>query len=327
MPPEAPISAPAESSRIDLSIIIVSYNTRELLARCITSVVENTAGISYRIYVVDNASSDGSAEMVRARYPEVILEKNRENLGFAQANSQVMGKIDSRYVVLLNSDTACPPGSRVLERMVGHLDAHPEIGALGPRIVYPDGRIQLHCARSFPTLWTVFCMFSSLAQRFPNNRFTGGYLMSYWDHKTSREVDLLLGACMMVREEVIEQVGPLDGQFFLGGEDVDWCRRIKDAGWKIYYLSDLTLEHEGGASKALLPVHESTETHKAWFLYFRKHHGLAYAVAGRLITAGFLLFWVSFYSIRYAFTPGQREALAQTIKIRVELLTWCLSGR
>lgn len=322
-------SHPAEreaAGAVDLAVIIVSYNTRDILEACLASIRASGGGVRLQTYVVDNASRDGSAAMVREKFPEVDLRENTENVGFARANSQVLNAVRSRYALLLNSDTSLPPGSRLFEAMVRFMDDHPDIGALGPRIVFPDGSIQLHCARSFPTLWTTFCQLSTLAQRFPQNRLTGRYLMSWWDHESARDVDVLLGACMLVRGEVIATVGGLDDQFFLGGEDVDWCRRIKKAGWKVHYNPDFTIVHHGGASKAEMAVHESRETHIAYYKYFRKHYGLAYAAAARTLTGLFLAFWIGIYGLQYALRPGERARLRAAIRMRRDILAWCVSG-
>jgi len=321
-------SRPASGEKpVALSIVIVSYNTREILRQCLASVLSQTRGISYRVYVVDNASRDGSAEMVRRDFPDVILEANRENVGFARANNQALRKIESRYALLLNSDTELFPGTDVLKIMVDFLDRRPEIGALGPKIVFEDGTIQLHCARSLPNLWTTFCELSTLARRFPRSRITGNYLMSWWDHESSREVDCLLGACMMVRREVLDRVGLLDEDFFLGGEDADWCLRIKRAGWKVYYQPEVVILHYGGASKDQMDEHEGKERHIAYWKYFRKHHGPAYALASRGMTAILSLAWVVIYTLQRPFRPSRRKVLKSVAEVYSGIFAWCLTGR
>lgn len=323
-----PEGRPAQGGKpADLSVVIVSYNTREILRQCLASVLSQTRGISCRVHVVDNASRDGSADMVRRDFPDVVLEANRENVGFARANNQVLKRIDSRYALLLNSDTKLFPDSDALTAMVRFLDGHPDIGALGPKIVFENGTIQLHGARSLPTLWTAFCEITSLARRFPRNRLTGKYLMSWWDHESPREVDCLLGACMMVRREVLERVGLLDEDFFLGGEDADWCLRIKRASWKVYYEPAISILHYGGASKDQMEEHEGKERHIAYWKYFLKHHGLAYALAYRAMTAVLSLAWVVIYTLQKPFRPTRRNALDSLVDVYAKVFLWCLTGR
>jgi len=286
-----------------------------------------TKGIAFRVYVVDNASRDGSADMVRLKFPEVDLRANAENVGFSRANNQVLAGIDARYALLLNSDTKIFPGSHALEAMVAFMDAHPEVGALGPKILFEDGTIQLHCARRFPDLWTSFCQLTTLARRFPGNRLTGKYLMSWWDHEDAREVECLLGACMMVRREVLDRVGLLDEAFFLGGEDNDWCLRIGRGGWKVFYLPEIAILHIGGASKDQMEEHEGKELHIAYWKYFRKHHGRAYALAWRMMTASLALAWIVVYASQMPFRAARRGALKSQVNIYSDIFVWCLTGR
>jgi GT2 family glycosyltransferase len=334
---------------LDLTVIIVSYNTRALLSECLASVFSETTEVSraagaradidappgpkrgkdiaFHVAVVDNASRDGSAAMVRREFPDVELVENAENTGFARANNQILTRLRSRHAVILNSDTKILPGSRALEAMVAWMDAHPDVGALGPKIVFEDGTIQLHCARSLPSLWTSFCQLTTLARRFPGNRLTGKYLLSFWDHESPREVECLLGACMMVRREVVEQVGALDEDFFLGGEDADWCVRIERAGWKVFYEPAFTILHYGGRSKDQMEEHEGKELHIAYYKYFRKHHGAAYAGAFRLMTALLSLGLVGVYALQMPFRPRIRDGLRTLVGAYSNIFRWCLTGR
>ncbi len=325
--PTTPRDLPSATGPTDLAVVIVSYNTRDLLEECIASVLAETKAIACHVFVVDNASRDGSAEMVQRKFPEVSLRANAENLGFSRANNQALAGIDARYAVLLNSDTKIFPGSRALEAMVAFMDAHPDVGALGPKILFEDGSIQLHCARSLPGLWASFCQLTTLARRFPHNRLTGGYLMSWWDHEDAREVECLLGACMMVPREVLERVGPLDGDFFLGGEDADWCLRIRRAGWKVYYNPEIAILHHGGASKNQMEEHEGKPLHIGYWKYFRKHHGPVYALAWRMMTATLSLAWVVIYTLQMPFRASRREAMKKLMGVYSSIFLWCLTGR
>jgi len=325
--PTSPRNVWENPGPLDLAVVIVSYNTRDILEACLTSVLAETKGIAFRVYVVDNASRDKSADMVRRKFPEVTLRENMENLGFSKANNLVLAGIEARYAMLLNSDTKILPGSHALEAMVAFMDARPEVGALGPKILFEDGTIQLHCARRFPDLWTSFCQLTTLARRFPGNRLTGRYLMSWWDHEDAREVECLLGACMMVRREVLERVGLLDEAFFLGGEDNDWCMRIGRDGWKVFYNPEIAILHIGGASKNQMQEHEGKELHIGYWKYFRKHHGLAYALAWRMMTASLALALIVIYALQMPFRAARRGALKTLVDVYSDILVWCLTGR
>lgn len=271
----------------DLSIIIVSWNTRDLLRACLKSIYAQRSGLDFEVFVIDNASRDGSPQMVRRDFPKVQLFKNAENLGFARACNQGLRRAQGCYVVLLNPDT------RLLDDAFGHmvafLDKHPDIGALGPRIVDADGSVDVRCARRLPTLAGEFFEKTRLDRRYPHSRLFGRYLMTYWDHNDSRDVEALSGACLMVRREALEQVGGLDEGFFMYGEDIDWCYRIRQAGWRVFYYSDAQIMHLGSQSTNL--VYEDMGIEALWSLnrFFQKHYGLTYAVAHRFLIASISL--------------------------------------
>ena len=256
--------------RLDLSISIVNWNTKDLLRDCLKSIYENTHGIDYEIFVADNASTDGSSEMVEREFPQVKLIKNKENVGFAKANNQIIKESRANFVLLLNPDTVILDNA--IGKMVRFMWSHSEVGAVGPKLLNPDGTIQFVCGRSFPTLSAVFFEKSLLSTLFPHNRITGKYYMGYWNHDDTREVDLLSGACMMVRRQTINEVGLMDEQFFMYGEDVDWCYRIKQAGWKIYLLADAQVTHLGGQSVEVLDDRGRVASYQSMQKYFRKYY-------------------------------------------------------
>jgi hypothetical protein len=232
---------------MNLSIIIVNWNTRDLLAQCLKSIVnvQTFKRLNVQTFVIDNASTDGSAAMVRERFPWVQLIENRENVGFARANNQAVERCRGHYVLLLNSDTEVAP--RALESMVAFMDAHPEAGACGPRLLNGDGSLQPSChpmltpGREF---WRL--MFLDRLWR----RAT--YPMARWDTHTPRQVEVIKGACLMLRREVLDQVGVLDTRYFIYTEEVDLCYRIAQAGWRLYWVPEaLVVHYEAGSTRQI----------------------------------------------------------------------------
>ena len=267
---------------MDLSIAIVSWNTRELLDQCLQSVFDTVEGIEVEAIVVDNASTDGSADMVAAKYPDVKLLRNRVNLGFAGACNTALQHSTGRYYLLLNSDTIVLGDA--LRSLMEFMDSHPEAGAAGSKHLNADGSLQRSCRR-FPDLLTELYDALYLSKLFPKSRIFGSYSMSYWDFDETREVDFAGGSCLMVRREAIEEVGPLDEGYFMYTEEADWCYRLWQSGWKVYYYPGAQVIHLGGqsANRYGSDIHLHLYTSRNRFIY--KHYGKAQAVAHRLIIA------------------------------------------
>ncbi len=240
-------------SRLDLAIVIVSWNVRELLAACLESLDFQIPNSKFQIVVVDNASADGSAEMVASRFPHVRLIANRHNPGFAGGNNQAMRAVtihDShlpRYVLLLNPDTLARAGA--IEALVNFMDSAPQAGACGARLVYGDGSFQ-HSAFGFPGLAQIALDFWPLHRRLLDSRLNGRYPRRLYAAGEPFEVDHPLGAALMARTEAIAQVGLMDDGFHMYCEEIDWCWRIKRAGWKIYCVPRAEIVHYGGQSTA-----------------------------------------------------------------------------
>jgi len=310
----------------DLSVIIVNWNAKELLAACLESLFADQEGVTVELFVVDNASSDGSVEMVQRDFPEVILIANRENLGFARAANQAIRHSRGRYILLLNPDTLVM--KQALLRMVRFLDHQPLVGALGAKILTPNGNIDFRGGRHFPTPLTEFFDQARISKVFPTSRILGRYLMGYWDHKDSREVDLLSGACMMVRSETIDEVGPLDEEFFLYGEDVEWCYRIKRAGWKIFYYAEAQIIHLGGGSTKGYPESLGIEQLRSINLFFKKSYGLLDPWLHRLLILLVTLAKEAFFLGRFLVTrgEGEREKMRKKIGLHCQVLKWVLGG-
>jgi GT2 family glycosyltransferase len=258
---------------IDLSVVIVSWNVRALLERCLSSLVDSTKRDELRceITVVDNASTDGSPGLVRQRFPDVKLIVSESNLGFAKANNVGIAHSSGRHILLLNPDTEVIGAA--LTTMVAYMDSHPHVGALGPKLLFPDGTVQ-PSRRRFPTLATAFLESTVLQQWSPHNSALERYYMRDQSDDAEQDVDWLVGACLLIRRQAWEQVGSLDESFFMYSEELDWCRRLKAAGWRVVYLPSASVMHyEGQSSIQVVPArHIYFQGSKVF--YFRKHHGV-----------------------------------------------------
>jgi GT2 family glycosyltransferase len=264
----------------DLSVIIVNYNTCDLLRDCLASVYRSRGEMSFEVIVVDNASTDGSVTMVQAEFPQVDLIISPTNGGFAYANNLGLRKIGfaadgspqpgaPRYALLLNSDTVLPPTA--LADMIHFLDSQPDVGAAGPKVVQLDGHLDLACRRAFPTPAISFYRMIGLSKLFPKSRVFGRYNMTFADPDQLLEVDSVMGAFMMVRREAIARAGLLDETYFMYGEDLDWAYQIKANGWKICYNPAVTITHVKRASTRQNPKAQ-VEFYRAMDIFYRKFY-------------------------------------------------------
>jgi len=310
----------------DLTIIIVNWNVKELLQNCLKSVYAQTKGTSFEIFVVDNASSDGSVETVEKEFPQVRLIKNRENVGFAKANNQAIRESKGRYLMLLNPDTIVVGDA--LDTMVLFMDKHRDTGAVGPRILNPDKTVQLTCGRYSPTLLTELWDFTKLSSVFPESRIFGKSLMGFWPHNDTREVELLSGACMMVRKETIEQTGLMDEHFFLFAEETDWCYRIRKNGWKIYLNADAEIVHLSQQSVKRSSINTALESCKSMYRFFMKHHGRLSALSYRAMVFISIGLRIPVYWLWQYVRPSNRLRIQRALKQYPRILRWSvgLSG-
>ncbi|MGG1555750.1 glycosyltransferase family 2 protein [Paenibacillus ferrarius] len=260
---------------MDLSIIIVNYRTRELTLECIASVYASLTAYTYEIILVDNASNDGMIAAANERFPQVITIDNAENVGFSRANNQGIRIAQGRYVLLLNSDTIVQPDT--LEVMLRFMDEHPEVGASGCKIVLPDGTLDKACKRGFPTPSASFYYAFGFSKLFPKVPRFNQYQLGYLSPDEEYPIDSLVGAFMLIRREAIAQVGMLDEAFFMYGEDIDWCYRIKEAGWVNYYYPCTHIVHYKGASSRRKPYKIIYEFHRAMILFHNKHYRKKYS--------------------------------------------------
>ncbi len=252
----------------DLSICIVSWNVREDLARCLDSLYSDPATGNVQVVVVDNGSTDGTVTMLTERYRQVEVIANEMNRGFAAASNQGMRASGGRYILLLNPDTIVPAGA--LPELVKAGDRYPAAGIIGPKLLNADGSLQYSCRR-FPTIGAALFRSTLLGQLVPNSGSVREYLMADWDHDSVREVDWVSGACMLLRRQMVEQIGYLDEGFFWGSEDVDYCWRAHKAGWKVLYIPSPKIVHLVGRSTDQAVAATILRRHRSMYRLYCKH--------------------------------------------------------
>ena len=269
---------------IDISIIVVNYNAKEFLRKCIASILKNVKSISYEVIIIDNNSSDKSAEMIEKEFSQVKLIANKNNVGFSKANNQgVKISKESRFVLFLNPDTVVH--KQVIEGMINFMNTHEDAGAATCKLIMPNGKIDDATHRGFPTPWNAFSHFSGLEKLFPNSKLFAGYSLGWMNMDSSHEIDVLAGAFMLVRREAGEKVGWWDEDYFFYGEDIDFCYMLKQKGWKIYYVPGVFVTHYKGVSGGIKAVSKeittaSEETKKratksrfnAMRIFYKKHY-------------------------------------------------------
>ena len=253
---------------MDLSISVINWNTRDLLEECLKSIYSNIYKVSFEVWVVDNGSSDGSREMIKTEFPQVRFIENKDNLGFARANNQAIKRSSGKYELLLNPDTLIRESA--LEAMVSFMEANARVGICGCRLLNEDGSVQPSCGK-FPDLFTIFLHMTKLNYLYPGNRFSRRFMGAGLDGGGAEEVDWATGACLLVRHQAMEEIGLLDERFFMYCEDLDWCRRMKDAGWKVYCLPQAEVVHYRSRSYEEGSLRIFLEGYKSWFIYLRKH--------------------------------------------------------
>jgi GT2 family glycosyltransferase len=257
----------ASAKDVNLSILIVNWNTRDLLAQCLASINAYPPAGAYEVIVVDNGSTDGSIAMVRSTFPDVILIRNIENVGFSRANNQALRVARGGYALLLNSDTVVRPNT--FQPLLNVMASQPQAGAVGPTILNPDETFQASYA-SFPTLLREFLELFGLAKY-----VWGPFYPSYGPESSrqTRAVDWVGGACLLVRRACWEQVGLLDESIVMYGEEVDWCYRMRQAGWQVVHCPEASVIHYGGQSSISTPTRKYLQLQQGRVTFFRKHRG------------------------------------------------------
>ncbi len=280
---------------IDISIIIVNYNVKEFLQNLLESIFKATQNFSTEIIVVDNASDDGSPEIIKKRFPQVILIENKENLGFGKANNQALKIAKGKFIVLINPDTIVKEDTFV--KLVDFFNRTPLAGLVGCKILNPDGSLQLACRRSFPGPWTSFTKVFGLSALFPKSKLFAKYNLTYLDENQTYEVDAISGAFMMMRAEVYKKIGGFDPAFFMYGEDLDFCYRTQQAGFKVFYFHETEVIHFKGESTKRSKIDETKIFYDAMHLFVKKHLSSSFLVGLILQFAIILRKIVAFASV------------------------------
>jgi GT2 family glycosyltransferase len=298
-------------SRPAVSIVIVSWNTREVLRDCLRTVYEQTRDVAFEVIVVDNASTDGSAEMIRSAFPQTLPLVNSVNRGFAAANNQGLEAAQGRYVLLLNSDTQVLDGA--IDKMVRFADAHPEAAAAACRVLNSDRTWQPTCFL-FPSALNLLIAALYLNKLFPRSRLWGRERMTWWDGLEARAVDVVTGCFILVRREAIQQVGVLDESYFMYGEEADWCYRFRKAGWKVLFTPSAQIVHLGGVSSAQRKGPMCLQLRASLLLFLRKHRGMASYVAGCAFVSLFFLLRLPLWLATAAASGGARAENWETVR-------------
>ena len=252
---------------MQVSVCIVNWNTREHLRACLASLQQHGLGLNMEVLVVDNASSDGSADMVREQYPRVRLYAEDENLGYAAGNNIALREATGQYLLLLNPDITVTPGA--IGTLLRLLESRPQAGAVAPKLVHPDGSLQLTC-RSFPDPDVIIYEALGLSRLFPRSRSFGKYRMSWWDYTDMRTVDQPMASALLLLRDALDEIGLMDESFPIFFNDVDLCRRLWDAGWEVWFTPETSMVHEGGASTRQVRRQMIRESHLSLLRYYRK---------------------------------------------------------
>jgi GT2 family glycosyltransferase len=274
---------------MDLSICIATLNACDYLQNCLRSIFEQPSQLNItsaapgapdqaveqpilniELIVVDNGSTDSTIAMLQTEFPTVRLIRNDTNLGFARPINQALHASLGKYLLLLNPDTIVLSGS--INELVAYLESNPEVGICGPKVLNRDGTLQKACRRGVSRPWAAFSYFSGLSSLFPHSKFFGGYLLNYLDEDETHQVDGISGSCMLIRRQVIEQIGYLDERYFAYQEDADYCFQAKNCGWKVVYLPTSQIIHFGGqGGSRVQPYRSIYEWHRSYYLYYRKN--------------------------------------------------------
>lgn len=277
----------AQGDAVDISVIIVGWNTRDILKACLRSIYMETTGISYEIIYVDNASSDGSLDMVKDCFPSIRYISNEENLGFVKANNQAIEIARGRYVLLLNSDTIVLDNA--IARTVGFADTRPDAAVFGCRVVNPDMSLQRSCFM-YPSLLNGLLFSSYMYKLLPRSPFFGRQHMTWWEFDSVREVETVSGCFSLVRRTAIEATGAMDPVFFFYGDDLDWCFRFHQAGWKILFYPAATIVHYGGLSTKKKRSEFILQLYGSDMLFMRLHRsGFSFMIYRALSAFSFVI--------------------------------------
>lgn len=254
----------------ELGVCIVTRRSKEEIIECLSSLFDKSEGMDVQVVVVDNDSQDGTVDAIRLRFPAVKLILNNENLGFSRAVNQGLKILDAQYYLLLNPDTVILDNS--LQTSIKFMKDTPQAGISIPKVLNSDGTLQYQCRRGEARPWDVFSYFLGLARLFPNDQRFTGYLLNHLDNEKVNEVKAVSGSCMMIRREVVEQIGYLDERYFAYQEDTDYCLQARKAGWKVYFVPTAQVIHHGGkGGSSVNPYFGVYQWHRSYYLYYRKN--------------------------------------------------------
>jgi GT2 family glycosyltransferase len=292
---------------VKLSIVIPTYNAHEWIQGCIDSINLHHPSSDYEIIVVDDKSTDDTIAIARKQFPDVRLFANEKNVGFGKTVNVGLAAATGDYLLVLNNDTWMHDGA--LDAMIGFLDAHADVGIVGPRVLSGDGSLQQQCRRRIPTPTAALLYFTGVAKLFPKNPSIAGYLMTAADENATTEVDAVSGACLMVRRTVLEGIRGFDPEYYLYGEDMDFCWRAKLAGWRVVYFPGAAITHFGGqGGTGKKKIYATIEWHRAMWIFYRKHRAPTVAFPERaLVYSGIALktaLAVALNALRRSGTPG-----------------------
>lgn len=306
-----------------LSVITVTWNAKKYVDLCLRS-LDHIEDIPLEIIVVDNASTDGTQEMIVKEFKDFHLIRNEQNLGFAKANNIGIRQSRGRYICLVNSDVVVPIGC--LSRLLEYMDANPSVGIVGPQMLAPDGGVRRSCMRS-PSLWGLIGRSLGVDRSPFFSRLFSSPIMSDFGHDRIADVEILNGWFWMVRRQALDQVGLLDERFFMYGEDLDWCRRFRKAGWRLVFDPDVRAVHYGGASSSAAPERFYVEMQRADLQYWRKHHGPIALLAFRGIQFSHNLLRLMGYIVAYSMNIGRKMEVAVKIRRSWAVLAWMVGIR
>lgn len=307
-----------------VSIIIVSWNAREFLRGCLKSIRSTANGLEIEVIVVDNASSDGSPQMVSAEFPEVKVIQTGENLGFARANNIGIKQATGEYLALVNSDVVVHP--ECFQKLIRFFDARQDVGLIGPKVLEGDGKLQRTCRR-LPTLWNTFCRALALDGILSKWSLFSGREMRHWSHEEQAEVEVLSGCFWMARRAAVEKVGGLDERFFFYAEDVDWCKRFWESGWKVMFVPSASATHFGGGSSSNAPLKYSVELLRANVTYWKKHKGIVGAVCFRMLSSVHHVIRLFIYGVKSIAGGKHSETSLLKRKRSYVCLCWLIAGK
>jgi GT2 family glycosyltransferase len=307
---------------VDVSVIIVGRNTKQLVYDCLKSAYDQTGDITFEVIYVDNASNDGSCEMVAGEFGSVNIIRNETNMGFTVANNQGIKVAKGRYVLLLNSDTIVL--NNAVAKTVKFADSHPEAAVVGCRVLNPDMTLQRNCFM-YPSVLNLLLAATYLYKVFPGSRFFGRELMTWWDFGEVREVETVCGCFSLVRREAIEQVGLMDERFFFYGDDPDWCWRFKKTGWKIIFTPEPQIIHYGGQSTRYMAERFKLQLYGAKLTFIKLHANRFKFIIACIFTALFFLLRVPYWVVAALLSNNNRGKAIRIAKAYLTGFFYCLT--